>query len=58
MSNDTYMHQNTWMQQVEKKVLEQMQKDAEELMYPKKDTCETVKLLGYTKKKKDVDKTI
>jgi len=45
MSNDQYQHQNTWVKQQEKKVLEQMQKDAEENMFPKKETCETVKKL-------------
>lgn len=45
MSNDPYQHQNTWVKQQEKKALEQMQKDAEEVVFPKKETCETIKKL-------------
>lgn len=58
MSNDEYQHRNTWVSQQEKKVLEQIQKDVEESMYPKKEKCNTAKTLSDLIKKKNDNKTI
>ena len=58
MSNDEYQHRNTWVSSQEKKVLEQVQKDAEKSMYPKEDKCSTAKTLSDLIKKKNDDKTV